>query len=301
MATYTLYDPDDIEVPVIAEWHATLHGDELERRCVLYRKGADVFYAEDQRGVSEDIAEHGVLVAKDEIFVAYKETMLQYCQSPDDNRDFVKEQPITLYTPGDIAPRDSFANELAVFERLRRHMHPGICKYKGCVVVDGYVEAFVLERYKCSLQEAVDEGMPFDKEQVFGTVTDAVAHLHSLGLVHNDLSPHNILLDDNLQPVLIDMETCMPEGSPPIFKIGSPEWSGNWTFSTVANDEIALKRIRAFLDGLYNPGNHLEMSQPQLCVTSPSLLTSFVSCTLLTLSVVVGQPRLSEHVPVPCS
>jgi len=91
--------------------------------------------------------------------------------------------------------------------------------------------------------------MPFDKQQVLSTITDAVAHLHSLGLVHNDLGPHNILLDDNLQPVLIDMETCMPEGSAPIFKIGTPEWSGNWAFSTVENDEIALKRIRTFLDG----------------------------------------------------
>jgi serine/threonine protein kinase len=243
---------------------------------VLYRKGVDVFYAEDQRDDGEDIAEHGVLVTKDEIFVAYKTTMLQYCQSPDDNRNFVKEYPIVLFTPGDTTPRDSFANELAVFERLCEHLHPGICKYKGCVVVDGYVEAFVLERYKCNLQEAVNEGMPFDKEHVFSTITDAVAHLHSLGLVHNDLSPRNIMLDDNLQPVLIDMETCMPEGSPPIFKIGTPEWSGNWTFSTVTNDKIALKRIRALLDGIYNPGNHLEMPQPQPCVASPSLLISFV-------------------------
>jgi len=115
-----LRDPDGAEVPVIAEWHARFFG-ELERRYVLYSKNGGVFYAEDQRGVGEDIAEHGVPVTKDEIFVAYKATMLQYGQSPNDNGDYVKEAPITEYFPGDTAPRDSFANELAVFERLRGH------------------------------------------------------------------------------------------------------------------------------------------------------------------------------------
>jgi serine/threonine protein kinase len=84
-------------------------------------------------------------------------------------------------------------------------------------------------------------------------VPDAVEHLHPLGVAHNDLYLHNILLDPNLQPVLVDMETCMPEASLPIFAFGTPVWSGNWESSAIANDEIALKKIWLYLYSLYNP------------------------------------------------
>jgi serine/threonine protein kinase len=80
-----------------------------------------------------------------------------------------------------------------------------------------------------------------------------VAHLHTLGLIHNDISPYNIMLDDDLQPVLIDLETCMPESMPPILKRGTPGWSGNWEMSSLANDEIALERLQLYLNGLYDP------------------------------------------------
>jgi hypothetical protein len=251
MDVYTLPGPDGADVPILAEWHVSYRG-ESEGRRVLYRRGRDIFYVEDLRGAGEEIADRGVPVSKDEILVIYEPTMLQ-CEYPDEVLDYVKMAPLALYYPGDTSARDCFANELTVYERLRIQPHPGICKYKGCIVVDGYVEGIVLERYRCSLKDAVEEGVSLNKTQVLNMVTDAVAHLHSLGLVHNDLGPHNILLDDNLQPVLIDMETCMPEASPPILKIGTPAWSGNWETSAMVNDEIALRRIGLYLDGLYNP------------------------------------------------
>jgi hypothetical protein len=80
----------------------------------------------------------GVPISKDELFVAYEPTMLQ-CQRP--HEVLVK---MTLYTPGETCAKDSFANELTIYERLGRHPHHGICKYKGRVVQDGYVEGLVL-------------------------------------------------------------------------------------------------------------------------------------------------------------
>ena len=247
----TLCCPDGTRVPILEEWQQFFRG-EFETRYVFYRKEKDIFYTKDLRGAGEDLEHYGDIINKNEIYTAYESTMLQF-QTSDQDFDFIKRPPLNLYTPGATDARDCFAQELSVYERMRQNPHPGICKYKGCIVVDGYVEGIVLERYRCTLYEAVEESLSFDAVKVMDTITDAVAHLHSLELVHNDLSPHNILFDDDLNPVIADMETCMPEGCPPILKMGSPAWSGNWKSSALANDEIALKRIRLYLNGLYDP------------------------------------------------
>jgi serine/threonine protein kinase len=104
--------------------------------------------------------------------------------------------------------------------------------------------------------EAVNQGLEIDKDRITDIITGAVAHIHSLGLGHNDLSPHNIMINDNQDPVIIDMETCMAESMPAMCKIGTSGWSDNWWTSSLRNDEIALERIRLWLNGLYNPEGH---------------------------------------------
>jgi serine/threonine protein kinase len=39
-------------------------------------------------------------------------------------------------------------------------------------------------------------------------ILDAIRHLHSLGLVHNDLNPSNIMFDELDEPVIIDFGSC---------------------------------------------------------------------------------------------
>jgi RIO-like serine/threonine protein kinase len=78
------------------------------------------------------------------------------------------------------------------------------------IVFGAYVEGFVLEKYRCTLKEAVDEGLSSDTAKVLETIASAVADLHSLGHVDNDLIPYNILLDNDISPVIADMGSCMP-------------------------------------------------------------------------------------------
>jgi serine/threonine protein kinase len=251
----TLCCPDGTRAPVIEEWRKSYKGG-IETRYVLYRKNKDIFLTKDRRGFGEDIEDNGTPVDKGEIFIAYESTMLQCNVSNEDfdhDSNYIKTPPLHAYILGNTRARDSFANELSVYEQMQQHPHPGVCNYRGCIVVDGYVEGFVLEKYRCTLKEAVDEGLPLDTAKILETITNTVAHLHSLGLVHNDLNPHNILLNKDLSPVIADMESCMPVGYPAILAMGTPAWSGNWERSALVNDEIALERIQLYLHGQYNP------------------------------------------------
>jgi len=166
---------------------------------------------------------------------------------------WLKMPGVEHYFPQTTLAKDGFAHELSIYEQLQEHPHPGICEYKGCVVVDGYVQAIALKLHQCDLVEGVEQGLPFDPIGIFNRVEAAVTHLHSLGLAHNDLNPNNILLDVNYNAVIIDLETCLPEGCLPILKYGTPGWSGNWTHSAFKNDRVALERIQLYLKGKYNP------------------------------------------------
>jgi len=247
----TLRCPAGSNVSVLSE-QLDYWQDTFERRTIIYRKDGNIFFTEDFGGFGEDIGEIGKPIKKDQLLVRYQPTMLQ-CTDYETSECYLKWPSFGMFDGESTVVRDSFAQELSIYERLRQHPHPGICKYKGCMVVDGYVEAFALEWYKCDLAEAITEALPIDTATVFNRVKDAVAHLHSLGLVHNDLSPYNILLDGDLNPVVADFETCMPEGHPRLLKYGTPDWSDNWECSALENDKIALERIRLYLKGEYRP------------------------------------------------
>lgn len=45
-------------------------------------------------------------------------------------------------------------------------------------------------------------------------IRDGVAHLHSIGLVHNDLNPRNVMIAKDGAAVIIDFDWCRPTGEP---------------------------------------------------------------------------------------
>ena len=244
-------------VAVLAECQE-FRSEELVGRYILYRSTVDgdpdIFYTTDMREFGEDWEKAGSVVVKSDLFVDWKPTMLRYVDSDVDVDLFwVKTPTWDNYAPGRTYVKDSFATEVYAYEALRKNPHRGICEYHGCVVVGEHVEGIVLRRYKYTLKDAVDRDLPIDRVAVMDTITDAVAHIHSLGFVHNDLSPYNIMLDEDLKPVIIDLETCMRESAPAIIKLGTPGWSDNWKTSALVHDEIALERIGLYLNKLYDP------------------------------------------------
>jgi serine/threonine protein kinase len=134
---------------------------------------------------------------------------------------------IYLKTPGLLAYinpnlETQIAREIGICEILRKNPHPNITTYYGYQETNSRVSALCFKRYKCSLLEAVNprhlskaafrstarelvkENMKSGLEEIL----NAIKHLHSLGLVYNDITPANIMLDDDGTLILIDFDSC---------------------------------------------------------------------------------------------
>jgi hypothetical protein len=70
----------------------------------------------------------------------------------DHDSNYINIPPLHAYILGNTWARDSFTNELSVYEQMRQHPDPGVCNYRGCIFANGYVERFVLEKYCCTLK-----------------------------------------------------------------------------------------------------------------------------------------------------
>ncbi|KAJ6127724.1 hypothetical protein N7471_008941 [Penicillium samsonianum] len=121
---------------------------------------------------------------------------------------------------------DNIQCELEVCEVLRRHPHPNIATYYGCREENGRATGLCFKRYKETLwgkvnpewlsknkfrasgREQVDDSLKHN----FHAILEGIEHLHSLGLVHNDINPSNIMFDEHGVSVNIDFGSCRKIG-----------------------------------------------------------------------------------------
>ncbi|KAM4057287.1 kinase [Hirsutella rhossiliensis] len=112
--------------------------------------------------------------------------------------------------------------EVKTCEFLRRHPHPNIAHYLGCLETRGRVSGLCFEKYTRTLANTVNpqhlnkaeflrSGRLFvndDMRQRLEGLKGAIDHLHSLGLVHNDITPANIMFNEDGKMVLVDFDSC---------------------------------------------------------------------------------------------
>jgi hypothetical protein len=111
-------------------------------------------------------------------------------------------------------PRDDMIAEAEIYEILKRHPHPNICIYHGCVRDGAHFTALCLKKYRRTLDAAILGGdCSVDRGAILDGISKGLGFLHDvLGLVHNDINPSNIMLDDKGIPVIIDFDSCMAIG-----------------------------------------------------------------------------------------
>ncbi|KAI0478145.1 kinase-like domain-containing protein [Xylaria cf. heliscus] len=133
-------------------------------------------------------------------------------------------------------------HEAEACEILSKHPHPNIARYLGCIVKDGKIKGLGFDKYPVTLSKILEDKTPFNKGSCIRGIEAGVQHMHSLGLVHNDLKPANIMMDGD-NPIIIDFDSCKPEGEK-LLKGGTYEWSTEESYSKQSNDHYSLSKIR---------------------------------------------------------
>lgn len=123
--------------------------------------------------------------------------------------------------PNSIA--EDVLKEARVYELLMIHPHPNIATYLGCQVSGGVITGLCLEKYPRTPTKEVNPGALMkralrntreargDYSRVLTDIDSGIRYLHSLGLVHNDINPSNIMIDGD-RAIIIDFGSCRKIG-----------------------------------------------------------------------------------------
>jgi serine/threonine protein kinase len=144
---------------------------------------------------------------------------------------------------------DLLRNEAEICEILSQHPHPNILRYLGCVVTNGMITGLCLVKYDMALLERLsNDPRPFNGDFCLEGIQKGIYHLHSLGLIHNDINPANIMMDEDDVPIIIDFDSARRDGFELGFKAGTFGWTDeNFKVSRSENDEYGLEKIREML------------------------------------------------------
>ncbi|KAL2828623.1 kinase-like protein [Aspergillus pseudoustus] len=139
---------------------------------------------------------------------------------------YIKIPSLLTYINGNLEKQ--IAREVETCELLRKNPHPNIATYYGYNETHGRVSGLCFKQYTATLLEAVNPShlgkvafllspRELVREHIISGlegIMAAIKHLHSLGLVHNDINPANVMIDDDGTLVLIDFDSCRYIGEP---------------------------------------------------------------------------------------
>ncbi|KAK3294256.1 kinase-like domain-containing protein [Chaetomium fimeti] len=137
--------------------------------------------------------------------------------------------------------------EAEVCEILKKHPHPNLAQYHGCLVDNGRITGLCFTKYKSDLEKTLSERKDITEKEKLGyikAIGDGIHHLHQLGLAHNDINPSNIMMDGE-KPVIIDFDSTRPIGEKLGDKAGTFEWELEGAeLSEPGNDLYGLNKIQ---------------------------------------------------------
>jgi serine/threonine protein kinase len=133
---------------------------------------------------------------------------------------YMKTPNLLAYIDGNLEKQ--ITREVETCEILRKNPHPNIATYYGYNKTRGRISGLCFKQYASTLLEAVNpqrlgkvafllsarELVREDMISGLGGILAAIKHLHSLGLVHNDINPANIMFDEDGTLILIDFDSC---------------------------------------------------------------------------------------------
>ena len=157
--------------------------------------------------------------------------------------------------------------EIEICEILRKHPHHNIATYYGCRANNGRASGLYFKRYEATLLEIVNPQRLNKRafissgrslvnnslERELDILAQGLDHLHSLGLVHNDITPANIMREkDTGTLVLVDFGSCRRIGESLRATLArrTHEWHDPGVdISGAENDTRAFTELRTWLRG----------------------------------------------------
>ncbi|KAJ4263539.1 hypothetical protein NW762_006358 [Fusarium torreyae] len=197
----------------------------------------------DQQLVLVHIPEEAVFPKLSSSLTKAPDSIIQYC--------YIKRPCFSGYEADDENQnrvREVILQEAKICEILNQNPHPNIAKYWGCKVANDRILGLYFGKYVMTLQERIESRVPFDVQHCLKGIKNGILHLHSLGLIHNDINPTNIMLDPSDNPVIIDFDACTAEGGK-LLKGGTPFWDLEFTEdASRKNDLSGLSKLEEWLD-----------------------------------------------------
>ncbi|EED11921.1 conserved hypothetical protein [Talaromyces stipitatus ATCC 10500] len=165
------------------------------------------------------------------------------------SKDYYIKRPTLLYYKDDQAQDLStqILDEANVCEILRNNPHPNIAEYLGCIEENGRIKGLCFVKYATDLIQRVQTGRTLDIDFYIQSIESGIRHLHRLGLIHNDINPRNIMISEDDRPIIIDFDSCKPEGEE-LGKPGTPGWViESAEYARQENDFFGLSMIKKYL------------------------------------------------------
>ncbi|CAG8936604.1 unnamed protein product [Penicillium salamii] len=177
-----------------------------------------------------------------------------------------KAPSLSFYTPRHpnlIA--EIWHNEVANCELLRKHPHPNIAVYHGCSVSEkNEIKGVYFSYYNQTLMDKVNPMRLSKHEFAYGQqigpdraqvdlwiqgIAAGLDHLHSLGIVHNDINPNNIMFEGDT-PVIIDFDSVRAIGCDLTWVKQTDGWHNPKTMKAMPDNDItALHEMKLWLLG----------------------------------------------------
>ncbi|EFW20402.1 hypothetical protein D8B26_003210 [Coccidioides posadasii str. Silveira] len=165
---------------------------------------------------------------------------------------YIKQQSLLYYsdTPASLEPGHQILAEVEACEVLQSHPHPNIAQYLDCVTKNGRITGLCFIKYSMNLFQRLKKESSCDRILCLQEIESAIRHMHTLGLIHNDLNPSNIMMDKMDNPVIIDFDSCQREGTKLGLKTGTVSWAmEDPIYATQQNDFFGLSKIQRLLMG----------------------------------------------------
>lgn len=192
----------------------------------------------------------GDLIVPETVNPAVDSATFTLCPDPTSSSVFVKRPCLIDYKPGDNSIKEVVLKEIQVCEELKKFSHANVAEYLGCQVQDSLITGLCFKKYETTLSNKVKEARDsFDHRLCIESIRSGIEHLHRHGYCHNDINPANIMFDANGTVVIIDFDSCVPEGEK-LVKGGTPFFCDerDWSRSEPRHDFYGLDKIEKFLE-----------------------------------------------------